>query len=101
MGHRGPKPGTVKKTGGRKKGTPNKATAEIKALALRHGDAAIKELARIMNEADSDSARLGAIRELLDRGIGKAPQALAGPDKDGPTELVITWGGMRDAGDEA
>jgi hypothetical protein len=65
-----------KKTGGRQAGTPNKATAEIKALAQVHGAAAVAELARISLKSKSDNARVAAIRELLDRAYGKAPQTL-------------------------
>lgn len=61
-----------KKTGGRKAGVPNKATAEIKAVAQKHGPAAIQELVRLMREAESESARVGAIKELLDRAYGKS-----------------------------
>ena len=79
MGARGPKPGTVKRPdgAGRKKGTPNKATAEIKALAQAHGATAIKTLATIMTNGDSDTAKIAAARELMDRGYGKATQPLA------------------------
>lgn len=61
-----------KKTGGRKAGVPNKATAEIKAVAQKHGPAAIRELVRLMTEAESDAARVAAIKELLDRAYGKS-----------------------------
>jgi hypothetical protein len=63
-----------RKTGGRKKGTPNKATAEIKALAQLHAEAAMKELARLATGAESEAARVAAIKELFDRGFGKATQ---------------------------
>ena len=36
------------KTGGRVKGTPNKATVEIKDLAREHGAAAIAKLVRLI-----------------------------------------------------
>lgn len=66
---------------GRKKGTPNKATAEIKELAREHGPAAIKALAQLLMSADSDTARIAAAKELLDRGYGKATatQEISGP----------------------
>jgi len=78
-----------RKTGGRKKGTPNRATAEIKALAQDHGEATIKELARLALKAKSEMTRVAAGRELLDRGYGKATQPIAG-DLDSPliVELV-------------
>ena len=69
------------KTGGRRKGTPNRATAEIKALAQTYGPDAIDTLAEIMNDkAAPEASRVAAIRELLDRGFGKVPQAVGGTD---------------------
>jgi hypothetical protein len=45
---RGPPKGTPKVLGsGRQAGVPNKATADVKALAREHGPAAIQELARL------------------------------------------------------
>ncbi len=65
---------TGKKTpgSGRQKGTPNKATAEIRALAQMNAPAAIEELVRLSTEAENETTRVAAIRELLDRGYGKA-----------------------------
>ncbi len=65
-----------RKTGGRVKGTPNKATADIKALAMQHAEAAMVELARLATAAESEAARVAAIKELFDRGFGKAKQSL-------------------------
>jgi hypothetical protein len=67
---------------GRKKGTPNKITADIKALAQEHGATAITILATILTTAESDQAKIAAAKELLDRGYGKAAQSLemSGPD---------------------
>lgn len=65
-----------RKTGGRTKGTPNKATADIKALAMKHAEDAMKELARLATQADSEAARVAAIKELFDRGFGKAKQGV-------------------------
>jgi hypothetical protein len=60
-----------RKTGGRIKGTPNKASLEIKGLARRHAPEAMRELARLATKADSEQARIAAIKEILDRGYGK------------------------------
>lgn len=70
------KPKGSPKTGGRKAGVPNKATAEIKALALSHAPEVFKELARLALHSKSDQARIAAGREILDRAFGKAPQSL-------------------------
>ena len=71
---------------GRKPGVPNKITAEIKALAQVHASVAIAELARLAVSAESEAARVAAIKELLDRGYGKASQPLSG-DTDNPIQL--------------
>lgn len=74
---RGSKPG--ERRGGRKKGTPNKATAEIKEAARKHGRAVIAALAELVVTKDkngaykfADEVRVKAGKELLDRGYGKA-----------------------------
>ena len=77
------------KTGGRKAGTPNKATAELKTIARQYTDAAVKELARLALEAASEQARVSAIKELLDRGYGRATQPLAGDHDHSPIQCVV------------
>ncbi|MCL1860394.1 MAG: hypothetical protein FWG52_02515, partial [Proteobacteria bacterium] len=60
------------KTGGRKAGTPNKATREIKAIAAPYGSKAITTLAAIMDDPNAPhAARIAASNALLDRGYGK------------------------------
>ena len=71
-----------------------KAVEEIRELARAHCPDAIAELARLAVEAKSESARIAAIRELLDRGYGKATQPLADetrPDKE-PIEFTMKIG---------
>ena len=72
---RGRKPGGPK-TGGRKAGTPNKATREIKELAMQFVPSAIQQLGAMSLSAESEAVRLGAIKEIFDRAFGKAPQAM-------------------------
>ena len=57
---------------GRKAGVPNKATADVKAIARSYAPDAIRELARLAMNAESEAARVAAIRELLDRAYGKS-----------------------------
>ena len=92
----GSKPG--ERRGGRKKGTPNKATADIKALAMVHGPAAVLQLAALAKKAESEAARVAAIKELLDRAYGKAAQAvqMSGPD-NGPIQTQDVPDHQRDA----
>jgi hypothetical protein len=71
------------KTGGRIKGTPNKITADIRALAQNHAPDAIAMLATILTTSENDSARIAAAKELLDRGYGKSKQAVEMTGEDG------------------
>lgn len=86
MAGRGSKPG--ERRGGRAKGTPNKVTADIKALARLHVVEAMKELARLSVHAESEAARVAAIKELFDRGFGKATQPLSGDDDAPPMRFA-------------
>ena len=65
------------KAGGRKKGTPNKATAEIRAAFQKHGDELVKALLALTRSND-ERVRLGAIQAALDRGWGRPSQAVEG-----------------------
>jgi hypothetical protein len=69
MAGRGSKPG--KRRGGRQAGAPNKATADVKALAQSYAPEAVKQLARLALNAQSEQARVAAIKEILDRAYGK------------------------------
>jgi hypothetical protein len=64
------------KTGGRKAGTPNKATADIKAAAQAYTEDALATLAQIMKAGESEAARVAAANSILDRGFGKPRQAV-------------------------
>jgi hypothetical protein len=66
-----------------------KAPIEIRSLARSHTDKAINTLVEIMeNREVNESARVSAANSLLDRGWGKAPQAITGED-GGPLTLVL------------
>lgn len=82
-----------KKTGGRAAGTPNKITADIKALAQEYGPDAIKTIVGIMNTSENDTARLAAAKELIDRGYGKASQAVEVNGEVGLTVEIIKFAG--------
>lgn len=69
---------TGKKFGGRQKGSPNKSTLEIKLIAQEHGARAIELLADLMVNAQAESTKVAAAKELLDRGYGKSSQAITG-----------------------
>lgn len=67
-----------------------KTPANIRSLARAHTDKAIQVLGGIMaSDTSSDDARIRAAATLLDRGWGKAPQAITGADGEGPVVLDI------------
>ena len=83
----GRKKGTAK-TGGRRKGTPNKVTVAIREAALAFGPDAIAELARLMHDGQTEHVRIAACREILDRAYGKARQSVEHTGRDnGPIEV--------------
>jgi hypothetical protein len=59
---------------------PNKATAELRQYAGQYSTEAIDGLVSIARTSESDQAKVGAWREVLDRAHGKAPQAVTGED---------------------
>lgn len=90
--NRGSKPGEHR--GGRKKGTPNKVTIELKDAARRYTQDALDALVEVLADG-SDAARVAAAREILDRGYGKASQVIGNdPDNPLPQSLIVM---LRDA----
>jgi len=55
----------------RQKGTPNKATANLRELAGAHGPVAVGVLVAIMTNGTTEASRLAAPREVLDRAYGR------------------------------
>lgn len=80
------RPKGLPKTGGRVAGQPNHATAQVKALAKKHGPAAIARLAHLMVKAESEQAQVGAAKELLDRAYGKSAPS---PEEREDTKALI------------
>ncbi len=64
-----------RKTGGRQKGAPNKATRELKAAFQKHEKKLVKALLAL-TKSDDERVRLGAIQVALDRGWGKPAQTV-------------------------
>lgn len=67
--HGGARPGA-----GRKKGSINKATADIRAAAQEYTDQALDVLFQIATAGESEAARVAAANSILDRGHGKPRQ---------------------------
>jgi len=68
---------------GRKKGEPNKIVREVKEMAQGYGEQAIEVLANLMTTAQSESTKVMAAKELLDRAYGKATNHAEITGKDG------------------
>ncbi len=66
---------------GRPKGSPNKATKDIRAAAMEYTDAALARLAHLMHHAESEVVRAAAANALLDRAHGRPAQAITGADE--------------------
>lgn len=61
---------------GRKKGTPNKATADIRAAAQEYTGQALNVLVQIATAGESEAARVAAANSILDRAHGKPRQSV-------------------------
>ena len=84
-----------RKTGGRKAGTPNKATVEqsgsLTELARAHTDVAINALIDVAKKGQSEAARVSAAIAILDRGYGSPRQAVDDPSSSTANPNVIQW----------
>ena len=81
---------------GRKSGIPNKNTAEIRAVAQSYGPAAIAALAELAGlapgaRAEAETARISALKELLDRAYGRATLPLSGDTEAPPVSITFHW----------
>lgn len=73
------------KTGGRQKGTPNKATSGLKAAFQKHEKELVKALLELTKSEDQN-VRLRAIVAAIERGWGRAPQ-----DVTVGGEITVKW----------
>ncbi len=76
-----------RKTGGRQKGAPNKATLEFKAAFQKHGQELVEALLAL-TKSDDERVRLGAIQAALDRGWGRPAQMV---DANVQGEIMVRW----------
>lgn len=77
--------------GGRQKGTPNKATADLKAIAKSMEPEATKRLAKLLR-SENEAVALGAVREVYDRAFGKATTTIGNAEGEAfrtVTEIVL------------
>ena len=64
--------------------------AEIRDLARKYTPEALIELARLTTQAESEQARVSAIKELFDRAYGKSTQILANEDNQDFRIQIVT-----------
>ena len=83
-----PNSGGKRPGSGRKRGTPNKMTAELKEIAQKEAPTLVKELIRLATKAESEAVRVAAIKEMFDRGFGKATQPIEGSMTYGVSEQL-------------
>ncbi|MGI0012164.1 MAG: hypothetical protein ACREBU_01785 [Nitrososphaera sp.] len=80
------------KTLGRPKGSLNKNTTEIKHLAMMAAPDAIRYLIGLAKNARNESVRVAAIKELLDRAIGRPVQPHSGEIGTGTAIVQVITG---------
>lgn len=81
---------------GRPKGTPNKATVELKTLAREYTIEAVTKLVEILRNSDNPTAVISAANSLLDRGYGKPSTVIAGDEDGGPVRYEAVGWHVRD-----
>lgn len=52
---------------------------------------ALDTILKIMRAGETEAVRLGAAKEVLDRGHGKAPQPQTGEGGKGPIAIAFSW----------
>ncbi len=77
------------RVGGRKKGTGNGPTEEVRRLAKTHSKKAIERLAYLMDNAEDERAQVAASNSILDRAYGKATQTNGIDPENNRIEVVI------------
>lgn len=83
---------------GRPAGSKNKITADVKEIAQAYGEEAVKALVEIVRDGEAPhAARVSAVKELLDRGYGKAKQAV---EHSGAMVYNVVTGVPDDAGED-
>jgi len=83
---------TIRKTVG---GPADNPTIDVKSLARIYAPGAIRELARLSVEAQSESARISAIEKILDRAYG--PLRTTAGTSEKPLEIIVGVSASLDA----
>jgi hypothetical protein len=83
---RGSRPG--ERRGGRKRGTPNRISTEIRDAARRYGREALQLHVKLMRASKNEDVRQRSANVILDRAYGKPAQSLSTED-DNPLQLLM------------
>ncbi|MFA7238983.1 MAG: hypothetical protein WC091_02650 [Sulfuricellaceae bacterium] len=68
----------------------DKAAMLVASLAREHTEKAIKKLAKLIDDGETDAVKLAAAQALLDRGWGKPAQSvMLQGDEDKPLQAMI------------
>ena len=76
----------------KRRAAPNGEGPVLKSLTRTHDAAVVVELARLATAAESESVRLAAIKELLDRSFGRTPQAQPEGAAGGTAHVLVDDG---------
>ena len=63
--------------------------SDVRSLARECTREAVRKLATLMRHAESESVQMGCAALLLERGWGKAPQAITGENGEGDIRVVV------------
>jgi hypothetical protein len=80
-----------KKTGGRKKGTPNKATLRIEAEVMASGETPRDYMLRVMRDETADSTRRDAMAKAVAPYVHPTLQAVKPGTNDSMQSTEVTW----------
>jgi hypothetical protein len=81
-----------KKTGGRKKGSVNKTTAEMRGMFQKHCPKALEVMLKLLTSSENENIRLSAAKEIFDRGYGPPKQYVehSGTGEKGAMQIELT-----------
>jgi len=83
------KPKGLPKTGGRAKGAPNKATADVKAAIAAFTSANVTKLDEWLNSIDDPAKRLDLYFKALEYTMPKLARSELVGDKEQPIQVVL------------
>lgn len=79
------------KTGGRQKGTPNKATSARLAELQASGELPLDYMLRVMRDERAEPQRRDDMAKAASPYVHAKLNAITNPAGDGPAELMVRW----------